>query len=262
MAAARQGGITLSPLEAKPITLASADLVGVVNHRASTNLTAQQLGLLLSGEPATTGGGVRESDDWTWDLSRYRPLQAFMSPDARSYLIKLDALLARPGAAPVHTGQPRCATAGLDHLNVVWKAATQQRLFHPRGLASAASLVEPVISADQLTARLGALADVFDLFMRTADGRQPPDGSLNAFRDQVRNRLPPGPGQDQARAAIGQLIDINRIRNGRLHTDATNWAQALQRLGIPSASHPARNGTASAQSPSRPCTPSSKCSSR
>lgn len=24
-------------------------------------------------------------------------------------------------------------------------------------------------------------------------------------------------------------------RNGRLHTDATNWAQALQRLGIPSA---------------------------
>jgi hypothetical protein len=39
---------------------------------------------------------------------------------------------------------------------------------------------------------------------------------------------------------VGQLIDINRIRNGRLHTDATNWAQALQRLGIPSSEPPAR----------------------
>ena len=78
------------------ITLASANLVGAVNHRASTNLTARELRLLLSGEPATSGGGVRESDDWTWDLSRYRPLQTFTSPDAQSYLIKLIwVLLAR-----------------------------------------------------------------------------------------------------------------------------------------------------------------------
>ena len=111
-------------------------------------------------------------------------------------------------------------------------------LFHPRGMAAAAGLVEPVISGDQLAARLGALADVFDLFMRTVDGKQPSVGSLNAFRDQVLDRLPSGPGQDQARAAVGQLIDINRIRNGHLHTDATNWAQALQRLGIPSAEPP------------------------
>lgn len=126
----------------------------------------------------------------------------------------------------------------LDHLNVVWKALTRQRLFHPRGLAGAASLVEPVLSGDQLTARVGALADIFDLFMRTADGRSPSDGSLNAFRGQVLNYLPSGPGQDTAHAAVGQLIDISRIRNGHLHTDATNWAQALQRLGIPSAEPP------------------------
>ena len=238
VAAGRQGGITLSPLEAKPITLASADLVGAVNHRASVNLTARELGLLLSGEPATAGGGVRESDDWTWDLSRYRPLQTLMSPDARSYLIKLDALLGARTPHPHTPVSPDALPRTLDHLNVVWKAVTQQRLFHPRGLAGAAGLVEPVISGDQLTARLGALAGVFDLFMRTADGKQPAGGSLNAFRTQVLNRLPPGPGQDQARAAVGQLIDINRIRNGRLHTDATNWAQALQRLGIPSSEPP------------------------
>ncbi len=77
---------------------------------------------------------------------------------------------------------------------------TQQRLFYPRGLASAASLVEPLISGDQLTARLGALAHIFDLFLRTPTGSPPAGGSLSAFRDQVaaacqtappRNR--PGP---------------------------------------------------------------------
>jgi hypothetical protein len=30
---------------------------------------------------------------------------------------------------------------------------------------------------------------------------------------------------------IAQLADINRIRNGCLHTDATNWAESLYRLG-------------------------------
>lgn len=43
---------------------------------------------------------------------------------------------------------------------------------YSHGLAGAASLVEPVISVDQLRAGLGALADVFDLFMCAADGRQ------------------------------------------------------------------------------------------
>ena len=178
--------------------------------------------------------------DWTWDLARYRPLQTFTSPDARSYLVKLDALLGARALRPYTQVSPDALPRALDHLNVVWKGVTQQRLFLPRGLAGAASLVEPVISGDQLTARLGALADVVDLFMRAADGRQPSGGSLNAFRDQVLTCLPSGPGQDQARAAVGQLTDNNRIRNGRLHTDATNWAQAMQRLGIPSAEPPGR----------------------
>jgi hypothetical protein len=151
---------------------------------------------------------------------------------------RADALLGSQKPRPYSEVSPEALPRALDHLNVVWKALTQQRLFYPRGLAGAANLVEPVISGDQLTARLGALADVFDLFMRTADGKQQPGGSLNAFRDQVVNRLPSGSAQDQARAAVGQFIDINRIRNGRLHTDATNWAEALQRLGVPSSESP------------------------
>jgi hypothetical protein len=114
-----------------------------------------------------------ESNDWTWDLSRYRPLQTLMSPAARSYMIKLDALLGARTPHPHTQVRPDALPRALDHLNVVCKAVTQQRMLHPRGLAGAAALVETVISGDQLTARLGALADVFDPFMRTADGKQP-----------------------------------------------------------------------------------------
>ena len=45
---------------------------------------------------------------------------------------------------------------------------------------------------------------------------------------------------ERAQAEVDRLGDINRIRNGRLHTDATNWAESLQRLGIPSSESPGR----------------------
>jgi len=76
--------------------------------------------------------------------------------------------------------------------------------------------------------------------MRTADGKAQAGGSLNAFRDQLVSRLPSAATQEQARAAVGQLTDINRIRNGRLHTDATNWAESLQRIGVPPSESPSQ----------------------
>ena len=74
--------------------------------------------------------------------------------------------------------------------------------------------------------------------MRTADGKPPKGGSLNMFREQLAGQLVATPAQDQAQAALARLVDINRIRNGRLHTDAANWAESLQRLGIPSSGFP------------------------
>jgi hypothetical protein len=74
--------------------------------------------------------------------------------------------------------------------------------------------------------------------MRTADGKAPKGGSLNMFREQLVSQLAATPAQDQAQAAVGRLTDINRIRNGRLHTDATNWAESLQRLGVSSSELP------------------------
>ena len=63
-----------------------------MSHRASIDLKPAELGLLLSGEPLTTGGGVREADAWTWDLTRHRPLRPFVTADARELLVKLDGL--------------------------------------------------------------------------------------------------------------------------------------------------------------------------
>jgi hypothetical protein len=240
VAAGVQGGATLSPTTVTPITIAASDLASIASHRASTDFTAETLGLLLQAEPATSGGGVHESSDWTWDLTQYRPLQPFVSDDARSYLIKLDALLGTKTPQSYKSVNPETLPRALDHLNVVWKVVTEERLFYPRGLAGAASLVEPVTSGDQLTARLGALADIFDLFLRTADGKPIKGGSLKMFGDQLVRRLSDDATQQQARTAVEQLVDINRIRNGRLHTDATNWAESLHRLGVPSSESPAQ----------------------
>lgn len=234
----QQDSVTLSPTEVKPITVTSEDLVGVVNHLSFSNFTPSSLGLILSAEPATSGGGIGERDEWTWDLTRHRPLRPFVA-DARGYLVALDALLDSQSAHPYTAVSPDALPRALDHLNVVWKVATSgDRLFYPRGLAAAASLTEPVTSGDQLTARLGVLADVFDLFLRTPTGRPPAGGTLNAFRDQVVGRLDADTAKEQAKSAVGQLIDINRIRNGRLHTDTTNWVESLNRLGVPTSEPP------------------------
>jgi hypothetical protein len=238
--AEQQGGATISPLKATTITVEADYLASVVSHRASADIKPAELGLLLSGEPLTTGGGVREAETWTWDLTRHRPLRPFVTPDARELLVKLDALTGTQVEQPYIPVSPDALPRALDHLNVTWKVLTGQRLFYPRGLAATASLVEPASSGDELTARLGALADVFDLFMRTADGRTPRNGSLTAFCEELVTRLPSKPDQDRAQAAVARLTDINRIRNGRLHTDATNWAESLRRLSVPPGDLPAR----------------------
>lgn len=238
--AEQQGGAAISPLKATPITVEGGHLAEVVSHKASIDVKPAELGLLLSGEPLTTGGGVREADAWTWDLTRHRPLRPFVTVDARKLLVKLDGLSGAQTEQPYVPVSPDALPRALDHLNVAWTVLTGQRLFYPRGLAAPASLVEPASSGDGLTARLGALADVFDLFMRTADGKAPKPGSLTAFCAELTSRLPSAPDQDRARAAVGRLTDINRIRNGRLHTDATNWTESLRRLSVPPGDLPAQ----------------------
>jgi hypothetical protein len=236
--AERQGGVTLNPYKATSITIEGEQLVAVVNSRTSLRIKPEELGLLLSGEPLTMGGGVREAGTWLWDLTRHRFLRPFVTADARQLLIKLDDLLGVQPEQSYVPVSPETLPRALDHLNVVWKVVTNQRLFYPRSLATATSLVEPVGSGDELTARLGALADIFDLFMRTATGGSPPRGSLTAFREALTDRLSSEAAQEQAQAAVERLVHINRIRNGRLHTDATNWAESLQRLGVPSSEVP------------------------
>ena len=66
---------------------------------------------------------------------------------------------------------------------------------------------------------------------RSADGK-PKSKTLILFRDELTTRLSDDGARERARVAVSRLLDINEIRNGRLHTDATTWAGCLGRLGI------------------------------
>ena len=228
--ASKQSNVTLSPIKTTPIIVSGTDLANMASHRASTVLSAATLGLLLSGEPATTGSGGAEREEWDWDLTSYPPLRKFTSPDAVGYLTKLESLLAQKMPRPFVKVAPEALPRALDHLSVAWKALTgEHRLFYPRSLASTTNLVEPVASGDQLTARLGTLADIFDLFMRGPDEKK--SKTLTLFREELMRCLTDDGARERARDAVGRLLDINEIRNGRLHTDATTWAACLGRAG-------------------------------
>jgi hypothetical protein len=117
--------------KAELIVIDGKHLVEIVSHRASVNLKAPELGLLLAGEPLTTGGGVSETDTWSWDLTRYRPFNPFVSSDVRSLLVKMDNLLDAQTEQYHVPASPDALPRALDHLNVAWKALTGQRLFYP-----------------------------------------------------------------------------------------------------------------------------------
>ena len=75
-AAARQASVTLSPLQAKPVAIASSELIGFINREQIFNVTASTLGLLLfSVSRPQPAAALQETDQWTSDLSRYPPLQ-------------------------------------------------------------------------------------------------------------------------------------------------------------------------------------------
>ena len=61
---------------------------------------------------------------------------------------------------------------------------------------------------------------------------------MTIFREQLADQLATDPAKDKAQAAVEQLVEITRIRNGRLHTDASNWVESLHRLGVPVSDSP------------------------
>jgi hypothetical protein len=120
----------LDPAKVKPITIHSDSLVELVNHRAATNMTAESLGLLLSGEPGTSAGGIHES---TGVGVEYHPVPAAAAvcfggrqglPGSARHAGR------RPNATAIfHAVNPEALPRALDHLNVVWKVVAGQCLF-------------------------------------------------------------------------------------------------------------------------------------
>jgi hypothetical protein len=89
--ASKQSNVTLSPIKTTPIIVSGTDLANMASHRASTVLSAAALGLMLSGEPATTGSGVAEREEWDWDLTSYPPLRKFTLNKPLQNCSKLDS---------------------------------------------------------------------------------------------------------------------------------------------------------------------------
>lgn len=161
----------------------------------------REAGAVAVRRAADIGWRVGEADNWSWDLTRHPPLRPFVSPDARNLFGKLDGLLGSQTEQPYVPVSPDSLPRALNHLNVAW-----------RGPDSAAAVLSAGPDCcgwlggvgrqrgDELTSRLGALADVFDLFTRAADGRAPRSGSLNIFEGQLVDPFEDAVVQDGARA--------------------------------------------------------------
>lgn len=56
--------------------------------------------------------------------------------------------------------------------------------------------------------------------------------TLTLFRTELITHLPDSAAQQRAGEAADRFLDVNEIRNGRLHTDATTWTACLGWLGL------------------------------
>ena len=65
-------------------------------------------------------------------------------------------------------------------------------------------------------------------------------GTLVLFRQELVAQLADPNAQQRSWDAVQRLLDINEIRNGRLHTDATKWAACLNGLGVAPGDLPAQ----------------------
>jgi hypothetical protein len=163
----RQMYLVADPVKVKPVVLSSDELIsGVSQVSPFGGANPGQVRLMLAGEPATRNGLSQDTDspDWEWQLW-FRSLRSFAADTGPDYLAALEQLIghrsepARAGA-PV---EPSALPRALDHLDLVWRVRTGERLFNRPGFARAASLAEEATSGDEFDARCNALSDVLSL---------------------------------------------------------------------------------------------------
>jgi hypothetical protein len=223
-----QRGIKPEPARTVELKIPGDDFTKTVNMAAGTELSADQLFGLLSGEPATWLGVSQQNDQWTWDLTNARltPYAEIQSVD--DYLAQLDGLVAVPQQPSPPEYLPAMALPEtFDHLGLAWRIATDKHLFHVPRAAIPAKLTQPAASAEEFESRCSALCDMVKSFDFPAEG-----GSLNNMKARLTELL----GKEtagRAHAAVDTLRLIFDLRAGQQHHGADTRAErAKTALGL------------------------------
>jgi hypothetical protein len=227
-AAVMQRGIKPEPTQPAELKVPGDDFTRTVNLAAGTELGADQLFSMLSGEPATWLGVSQQNGQWTWDLTNARLTPYVDVETVNDYLVRLDALVAVPQQAAIPEYLPPMALPeAFDHLGLAWRIATGEHLFHVPRAAIPAKLTQPAASAEEFESRCSALADMLNSFDFPPQG-----GSLNNMKARLSALL----GDDEAgraHAAVDTLRLIFDLRAGQQHHAAdTRAEQARTALGL------------------------------
>ncbi len=223
-----QQGIRPRPTELVELKAPGDDFTRTVNMEARTSLSADQLFDVIKGEPATWRGAMRQNNLWTWDLTEVRLTPYTQVQTIDDYLARLDELvaIAQSPALPQYL-PPMALPDAFDHLDLTWRIATGEHLFHVPRAAIPAKLTQPVASAEEFESRCSALADMLKSFTFPTEG-----GSLNNMKIRLSELLG-DQAAGRAHAAVDTLRRIFDLRAGQQHHAADTRAEpAKTALGL------------------------------
>jgi hypothetical protein len=223
-----QRGIQPQPTTPVELRVPGDDFTRTVNMAAGTELSADQLFAVLSGEPATWLGISQQNGEWTWDLTNMRLTPYAEVRTVDDYLARLDALVAIPQEPQLPEYLPPLALPeAFDHLGLAWRIATGQHLFHIPRATIPAKLTQPAVSAEDFESRCSALCDMVKTFDFPSEG-----GSLNNMKARLSELLGDA-AADRAYAAVDTLRRIFELRAGQQHHGAdTRAVRAQTALGL------------------------------
>lgn len=232
-----QQGIRPSVTRPVELKVSAEDFVRTVNGQARTDLEANDLFAVLRGEPATWRGVNMNGGQWSWDLtdvriSRYAGIQS-----VQDYLARLEEVVGMPAVAvPSAALPPMAVPDALDHLDLAWRLATNERLVRVPRAAMAAKLTQPAASVEEFESRCSALADMLSSLNLSSQG-----GTLQNMKSRLGELL--GDHAGRAQAAVDVLRRVVALRAGQQHQGAdTRAEQAKVALGL--ASYPGNFGAA------------------
>lgn len=233
LAAKQQLNVAPDPTRVVPAEAEGGRFTESVNLDTGSALSGRQLFETLRREPPCWGGISEVGSSWRWDLTRQQ-LSGFA--DLRSgeaYLSALEGVVGLPSSSLRLSPLPPLALLdALDHLDLAWRLATNERLVALPRTVLAGRLTQPAASAEEFESRCTALADVIANFqLPNNEAVEDKRGSLNRLPAFLEQRL--GERADAALAGVMTLRQIVGIRNAQQHTATSHRYEKDRRaLGL------------------------------